>query len=132
MRPPRLRFTVRRMMTLVAASAIALGCWLEVSRLRRVSAARRRDAASYAASEALARKFAQQSSQRRQEFLEEAERLRRSDSPFASEMERVASRLADQSSSYRRNAAHWAMMHKKYERAARSPWFSLAPDPPPP
>jgi hypothetical protein len=132
MRPFRVRFTVRQMMILVAAIGIVLGGWLEASRLVRISIARRRDAASYAAYEALGRKFARRSSQQRQEALEAAASSRPRDVGFSREMERVASIAGSMAARYDRNADHWAGMKKKYERAARSPWFSVGPDPPPP
>ena len=134
MRPLRLRFTVRRMMVVVAVFGIVLGGWLEVSRLVRVSTARRREAASYAASEALARKFARQSSQFAQELLRVAKSSRPSaiQSDFSQRFELKPSIAEDNAARSRRNADHWAMMKKKYERAARSPWFSVEPDPPPP
>lgn len=132
MRMPRGRFTVRRMMAVVAVFGVVLGGWLEVSRLVRISNARRRDAASYASSEALARKFARHCSQQAQESLRVAESSRLSEVGFSQEMERVASTAGRMAARYSRNADHWAMMNKKYERAARSPWFSVEPDPQPP
>lgn len=48
------RFTVRRLMIAVAVVAVVLAAGLEAARLARISAARRRHAASCAASEALA------------------------------------------------------------------------------
>jgi hypothetical protein len=134
MRRPRMRFTVRRMMVVVAAFGVVLGGWLEVSRLARVSTARRRDAASYAASEALARKFARQSSRFAQELLGVARSSRPSavQSDFSQRLELEASIAEESAARSQRNADHWAMMKKKYERAARFPWSSVGPDPPPP
>ena len=45
--------------------------------------------------------------------------------------ETLASKLESSATSYSRNAAFWASMRRKYERAARSPWFAIEPDPPP-
>jgi hypothetical protein len=38
----------------------------------------------------------------------------------------------DMAARYSRNANYWAMKSRKYDRAARFPWRSVEPDPPPP
>src|SRR3712207_6643309 len=115
MRPPRVRFTVRRMMVVVAVFGVVLGGWLEVSRLARISTARRRDAASYAASEALARKFAHRASQQAQALLRSAEDFQPSDADFSQRLKRDVATAGNMTARYSRNADHWAMMSKKYE-----------------
>jgi hypothetical protein len=132
MRAPAVRFTIRRMMIAVAVFGVVLGVWLELSRLARIAAARRRDAASYAASEAIARKFALQYSRQAQQYLSSAESSGPSNAGFLEELRRVASYAESAAARYRRNADYWAMMNKKYERAARAPWSSVEPDPQPP
>jgi hypothetical protein len=132
MRKLRHGFTIRQMMVVVAVTGVLLGGWLEAARLIRVATTRRREAASHAASEALVRKFATSSSQQAQELLQSAEQWRSSNPRFAQEVKRSASIAWDQAERYNRNADYWAMLHKKYDRAARLPWSSIEPDPPPP
>jgi hypothetical protein len=109
-----------------------LGGWLEVTRLARVAAARRRDAASFAASEAAARKYARRYAQEAQAALRQAEALRPSDARGAQEMRRAASFAGSLADRYRRTADYWAVKSRRYGRAARTPWLAVAPDPPPP
>jgi hypothetical protein len=108
------------MMVVVAAFGIMLGGWLEVSRLVRVSTDRQRQAASYAASEALSRKFARQPSHFAQELLKVAKSCRPSEvqTDFWQRFALKASIAEDNAVRSRRNAEHWAMMKQKYERAA--------------
>jgi hypothetical protein len=133
------RFTVRGMMFVVAVFGVVLGGWLEVSRLIRIATARRRDAASYAASAALARKFARQYSSTASQYswmAEESLRAAESSGPansaLSEQLKQVASLRVSAAARYDRNADYWAIMNKKYERSARSPWFSVEPDPQPP
>jgi hypothetical protein len=144
------QFTTRRLMIAVAVVAVLLAVGLEAARLARISAARRRYAASCAASEVLARKRALGFSQSAKAAQTELHSIRsrpdlnvgglppaswalldRSFLRLSESFETLASKLESSATSYSRNAAFWASMRRKYERAARSPWFAIEPDPPP-
>jgi hypothetical protein len=126
MRRPRVRFTVRRLMIVIAVVGVLFAVGLETTRLRRISAARQQALTSYAAYEALARKFSAQQSPMETKAREgSAESL-------AEDLEKAATISARMAARYQRNADYWDMMSKKYADAARYPWRSVEPDPPPP
>jgi hypothetical protein len=147
-----MRFTVRRLMCVAALVAAMLAVGLEWTRLARKTAARRQYAASCAASEALARKFAVQYSQHAKAIKEELAKLRShtfldttgipardqealhqlAARRFSETWERTLSLTEDKVATYDRNAGFWGSMRRKYERAARWPWRVVEPDPPPP
>jgi hypothetical protein len=142
-------FTVRRLMITVAGVAVLLAVGLEAARLARISAARRRYATSCAASESLSRKRALQFSQQARAVRDELDSIRsrhvmtRNEGGLPGAAREAVNRSFDQlwvalelkyrdtAARYVRNADYSATIRRKYTRAARSPWLSLEPDPPP-
>jgi hypothetical protein len=146
MRFHRLRFTVRRMMVVVAIVAIALGGGLWGSKMIRLSRGYALDAQMNAGFENLWLQMAAQS-------VAQAEEMDKSpfDEPFNKEAPLlvrviVKAKLGDFEASQRtlaakfrgfaareaRKAAHHASLRRKYERASRYPWLSVEPNPPDP
>ncbi len=123
---------IRTLMVVVAVVGIVFGAWLEATRLARISAARRREAASFGASEALGRKLAQQRVQSAKALVLAANTADHRHSAFIDGMKRDASRAEEQAAEFQHNADYWGMMRKKYEDAARQPWRPVSPDPSPP
>lgn len=106
------RFRVRTLMMAVAAVAIALGAWITIGRLRRLSEHYEREAARFARGEG--------------EALGYIRMIERGD------LRMVGESVEQSIAGWRISAEYCARMKKKYERAARSPWWSLSPDPEPP
>ena len=105
-RLPRVRFTIRRMMVVVAVTAIAFGGAAGLARVERLASEYRRLYARHSAEA--------------QRFSEEASRalvLRNARDRYVR-----ASRLAD----------YHAHLEAKYQHAAHNPWLPVEPDPPPP
>jgi hypothetical protein len=148
---PQVRFTVRRLMIAVAVVAVVLSAGLEAARLARISAARRRYASSCAASAALSSKFALSCSQTAEAVRKQADSLRSRPAlgvgriwpasreaaqpgtvPLAEQWDSFVSLREGTAARYSRNAAHWALVSRKYERAGWTPWREVEPDPPAP
>jgi hypothetical protein len=104
MRVPRVRFTVRRLMAVVAVLAVLLGAGAEVVRLARLAEDYRQRAKYFVAAEDV------------RNLTVAAERM----------VDPGAARKPD------RIAAHYAQLRRRYERAAARPWLPVAPDPPEP
>jgi hypothetical protein len=136
-RLPRLRFTIRWMMVVVAIVALALGSTLWGLKMRRL-------ARSYALRASMSKQL--ESKHRGLEArvtgaVQEIEELQqeigepgpvREEPSFAAiglDQMRLISEYAAHS---RRLADHHATLRRKYERAARYPWLPVDPDPPEP
>jgi len=147
MRSPLMRFTVRRLMIVIAFVGVLFGLGLEATRLARISATRRKAAESYTAYEALSRKFSAMQSQRISAAIDprnttppandlltdrDAKRGEQLAKAHAEDLAKAAAMSAGMVTRYQRNAAYWSMMNKKYADAARYPWREMEPDPPPP
>ncbi len=127
MRRLRVRFTVRRLMVLVAVVGLSIGGWKEYQRCMRL----REDHKIWADTfEHLAR-FARGLGSRTQEQWEadcrEVERLNR-EPPYR--YIDYWSPRPEPPELARRQADYYSRMQAKYERAARFPWWPVAPDPP--
>ncbi len=107
---PRVRFTVRRLM--VAVAVVGLALWLGKGLIRHWRY--RSLAAAYATKESLARRLS-------------------TGDVTATSSTLFATRPGEQPvTSVMANRDYYAAMREKYERAARSPWLPVAPDPPEP
>ncbi len=111
---PRVRFTVRRMMVAVAVLAILLGVYGWVLRLRRMSVEFLAEARRHADMEQVLRTIIGVSG--RDSFVDI------SPGPGVPSRRTTAGAVAE----------HEAALGRKYERAARYPWLSVAPGPPEP
>ncbi len=109
MRLPRFRLTVRRLMAIVAAAAVAIAgyVWSEMSRLREGF----RQGAAYHADE--------EQEQRAMLVAIAARRGELAGNPTIPLIERLAQLRAD----------YHAEMGRKYRRAADRPWEPVTPDP---
>lgn len=105
-RLPRVRFTVRRLMVVVAVAAVAIGGAAWVVRVGRLASDYRRLHARH--------------SSEVQRYHEEASKALRSRN--GRDRYVLASRLAD----------YHARLESKYGHAAHNPWLPVDPDPPPP
>jgi hypothetical protein len=125
MRLPRVRFTIRRIMIVVASVALLMGGL----RLLWLRSAYRKAALAHAAYENLARTL--------QRMVEnEGKDERELEIAFGMKVEPEpepvkATRAADARVN-RKTAEYHAALRQKYERAAARPWAPIAPDPPPP
>lgn len=105
MRILRIRFTLRRMIVVVAIVAVSLGLggmWMRHERYLGL-------AQGYSLQEQVARDH--------QDLIQ------------VTKMDRRGKVLLD---AFPRKRVHYARMRAKYEHAARHPWLSVAPDPPEP
>lgn len=138
MRLPRLKFTVRMLMVMVAIVAVAFGA--EKSRRRWVLY--RMKTAAYARMEAgllqaANREEAEADALRRraEKKREEAERdkaypqLQRNWLDIAREETMYARMKSEEAESDRRRATFYGRLKEKYKRAANRPWESVEPDP---
>jgi hypothetical protein len=108
MRPPRPRFTIRRLMIAVVAIALILG--LEATRRRWMGAS----TTYHIRAEGYWRK-ARDASEKAWRL---ALTLRSDDAPEIAREQRLAD--------------HWGSLMKKYRRLADRPWLPVEPDPPEP
>jgi tetratricopeptide (TPR) repeat protein len=153
MRLPRVRFTVRRLMAVVAALALVLGVSIEAIRL-----SRQRDRYLKLASENGQSEIVYRTLERSQLALAQIDessaelswRIRRPVIPFVypddahiPEKDLTSARIARKKSDDAKSARAQAKLHhetaeyhaglkQKYLAAAARPWLSLGPDPPPP
>jgi hypothetical protein len=114
MRLPRLRFTLRTLIALVAVVAATLGGFLEYRRLMRKAAEYRARAEEHAGIEQTLRTIIEKSGPNPPVDISPGNGLR--------SKRFTAQALAD----------HEAALRLKYERAACYPWLSVEPDPPEP
>jgi hypothetical protein len=122
MRLPRVRFTVRWMMLAVAVAAVVIGGTV-IARRQRVYRVR---AAFHAQQEQVAAK-------RWRHWSQAEVRLSRPpgdrNPPRSDQEPQIVVEMVDYS---RNRAAYHARLRVKYERLARYPWLTIAPDPPSP
>jgi hypothetical protein len=125
------RFTLRRMMVVVAVAGLGLG--IEMTRERRVvllaiESRHAADAAMYRQSSNLyasnARKQRDLASKLREGFATERDR--------AKELDQVAKLIDGEAHGYRNLADYHQAMQSKYRQAARFPFLAVEPDPPSP
>ena len=122
---PRLRFTVRRLMLAVASVAIAFGgwgAWVRYRAIATLSEGYQRRATYFSA-------FASYSNSEAFEYDSVAAEKKKTPDPYPnSSLEQLA-----RSGTFERKVGdNYRAMAKKYQHAARYPWLSVDPDPPPP
>lgn len=132
MRQPMIRFTVRRMMVVVALVAVAIGATLEVKRLGRLSREYRRRAVTSAREERMWRREAKGEVASELEARCLSDALRAKDQDLADLWAEQASASACEIREVGEILNHHARLRRKYERAASRPWEPVAPDPPEP
>lgn len=115
MRPPRVRFTVRRMMMAVAVAAVLFAGVIELPRLW----ALRRQYLGFAEKYGYWETRVNGAVGIRQEITYYSIRLPRGPEPSPARLARMKA-----------EAAYYARLRAKYERAARYPWLRVEPDPP--
>jgi hypothetical protein len=111
MRLPRVRFTVRRLMIVVAVAAGLMAAWVGLARLRLLSSDYRARAEQHAGIE------------------ETLRRIVASDGADAPVDISPGPGLRSRRFTARAVAEHEAALRRKYERAARYPWLPVEPDP---
>jgi hypothetical protein len=111
MRLPRLRFSVRLLMAIVAVLAATLGGFVEYHRLKRIAAEYRAKAEDHAGVEKTLRAIIEQTGPNSPVDI--------SPGPGLRSRRFTAKTVAD----------FEAALSRKYERAARYPWLSVEPDP---
>jgi hypothetical protein len=109
MRLPRMRFTIRRMMVVVAVASVLLG--ITAGLLRRRDSLKRR--AEY---------YARKASRELMSGMSITQATTFGPSPMEVRMQEAYFKLAD----------HYTVLELKYKRAADHPWLPVGPDPPPP
>jgi hypothetical protein len=118
MKPPRVRFTVRRLMLVVAAVAFVAGAVNEVSRRRArfttLASAHRFQAAF----------FTQRAQAKTQPFCGSGMSLQ--------EIEEQYARSGPETLLDFRVSQYYRALSRKYDDAAFHPWFPVPPDPPQP
>jgi hypothetical protein len=137
MRLPRLRFTIRWMMVVVAIVALALGSTLWGLKMRRL-------AHFYAVRASMSKQLETKHrglEARVTREIQEIEKLQQeigeprpvTDEPsFASISAKQMRRVLEAVAHTKKLADHHATLRRKYERAARYPWLNIEPDPPEP
>jgi hypothetical protein len=118
----RLRFSVRRLMVVVAAVALLLGGSIAAYRLLGAALYHRRQAQMYALAEADTLQELARQEQRVTELKQQGD----SQAGTKLAMHTGLAELA------RRRATYFAAMKRKYKVAASRPWVSVPTDPPPP
>ena len=111
MRLPRLRFSVRLLMAIVAVVAATLGGFVEYRRLTRIAAEYRAKAEDHAGVEKTLRMIVEQTGPNSPVDI--------SPGPGLRSRRFTAKAVAD----------FEATLSRKYEKAARYPWLSVPPDP---
>ncbi len=142
MRLPRWRFTVQKLMLVVALAGLAMGGGIAAYRLWRLSSEYARKAQLYQASEANFRKLAAfylENAEHDGEAAAQVSAVETSDEKLIRELDQHADQSKLWAARSRENAAEcatmavsYAALSRKYERAARYPWLTVDPDPPPP
>ena len=153
MRFPRVSFTVRRLMFVVAALALGLGVSVEAIRLKRQRERYLKRASENGQSEMVYRKLERNQlslAQVDESFAEFHRNTRRPVIPFvypddahipetdltwariARQQKEDAKRERAQAKLHHETAKYHAGLKQKYLAAAARPWLSIGPDPPPP
>jgi hypothetical protein len=125
MRLPRVRFTVRRMIVVVAVIAAVLGGGIEVERLRRPYLYRQ-EAAKFAGN---GRYWYERFLDYQQAIMGSKKLTHTGDS---STEEMAEAEMGEAARRYREIIWWSSKMKEKYERAASRPWESVPPGPPRP
>ncbi|MDB5351373.1 MAG: hypothetical protein JWN86_2620 [Planctomycetota bacterium] len=107
---PRIRVTLRKMMAAIAIVAVLLGGYMECKALRRRAEDYRRKAENHADIEGVLRAIAATSGEGSPVDISPGPGIRSRRFTVRDVIEREAA------------------LHRKYERAARYPWLSVAPD----
>jgi tetratricopeptide (TPR) repeat protein len=157
----RVRFTVRRIMAVVAVLALVLGVSVEAIRLKRQRDKFRSLAAQYGQLEARSRRLEQRSIETAQigdsggelakklnEIMsqsvsprrggQDAREMRRRRAEFTEQLKHteqlkdVAAKVRAQAAMHHKRAEYHAALRRKYSAAAARPWRSIEPDGPPP
>ena len=126
----RVRFTVRRMMVLVAGVAFLLGAALQVQALRTRAARYSAIASQYRAKEFVARIKERNDHSRWVEPFEWKAEYERD--PGMRRMRASAEAGRGPRAENVKRVETYAALARKYERAARYPWLPVDPDPPEP
>ncbi len=132
MRRPNIRFTVRRMMVVVASVAVAIGATLEFKRLGRLSRDYHRRALTSAREERMWRRGSSGREASELEARRLSVALRSKDRVLADLWAEETSTRARENREVREIFNHHARLRRMYERAASYPWEPVAPDPPEP
>jgi hypothetical protein len=132
MRLPRPRFTVRRLMLVIALAGA--GAWgVKMWRLSREHAGR---AQSASANESFYHWMSERSIQNATLCEELAARMPYEDAErrdrFVVLMQQRALESREDAAKWRAEAEHYAASARKYDRAARYPWLGVGPDAPAP
>jgi tetratricopeptide (TPR) repeat protein len=151
----RVRFTVRRIMAVVAVLALVLGVSVEAIRLKRQRDKFRSLAAGHGQQETFYRQMEQSAIEMAQieessgesttAFFEsmrnpaqprfggpKAQEMRRRWAEFTEQQKDEAAKERAQAAMYHESAKYHAALKQKYLRAAACPWRSIEPDGPPP
>ena len=129
MRSPRVRFTVRWIMAAVAVVAVLLFAVVQLDRFRKLGVSYRRRAAELKSEEAYTRR----NIQRTEVVIANIRaRLDVADGKGEHRLCSLLDEQRDQMARYAEYAHYLAELRSKYEKAAVSPWFRVAPDPLPP
>ena len=125
----RVRFTVRRMMAVVAIVAVLFFALVQLNRFRKLGVSYSRRAAELKSEEA----YTWRNIQRTEAVIASIQaRLDFADGDSAPSLRRLVDEQRDQLASYAEHAHYLAKLSSKYEKAAVSPWFRVEPDPLPP
>ena len=147
MRLPRIRFTLRSLMAAIAVVAIAISGTLWGLKMRRLSRLFGIQAQGHKQLETWCRQSEARSLKSLAEFEglgrrlrelphynEEDLGLRLRELPHYNEVEGMWAGLEDRERRFAglmaRRGDHYARLNQKYDRAARYPWLTVAPDPP--
>ena len=131
MRLMRTRFTVRRMMAVVAIAAILLGPGLQAWRVYRNFREYKQRASQHSIFETIWTKQKHEWSSKESEWRSIAKDLEQKGKDFRSAVE-IAEIYATIAENPTRLAEYHARMKEKYEAARRRPWLPVEPDPPEP
>jgi hypothetical protein len=115
---PRVRFTLRRLLIMIALLAVLMAAGLEAARWSRLAQAYRQYAVGHAAFRDLS--------------LGEAEEYRSAYEHVNPADVRSRTELLESEAGERRLARHYDALDAKYRRAARFPWLPVEADPPQP
>jgi hypothetical protein len=142
MRLPRIRFTVRRIMIVVAIAAVALGAndlrrrWYRFRALRSIHEWNGRACSTMAERHASTAANNEREAERLRAALKSGHYGVRSETELVAQIaSNTEAQAAIERAAERKNRAR-ALFHDalrlKYERASRYPWISVGPDPPQP
>jgi hypothetical protein len=129
MRPTRVRFTVRWIMAAVAIVAVLFFMGVQLDRFRKLRISYTRRAAELKLEEA----YTWRNIQRTTVVIDDIQaRLEHADGKGEPRLRSLEVEQRVQIARYAEYARYLGELRSKYEKAAVSPWFPVAPDPVPP